>query len=150
MAKRSSFSSNRGGNLDLWTINTRTGAVGQLTDDEARDWDPAYTADGSQIVWSSDRGGNLEIWIANADGSGARQVSSDGIDAENPGVTPDGEWVVYMTSNPDKPPVCGRSVSTGRSPRSCSRELPSSPSSHRMGNTSCSTSRPVPIQEQDA
>jgi Tol biopolymer transport system component len=96
------FSSNRGGNLDLWTINTRTGAVGQLTDDEARDWDPAYTADGSRIVWSSDRGGNLEIWIANADGSGARQVSSDGMDAENPGVTPDGEWVVYMTSNPDR------------------------------------------------
>jgi Tol biopolymer transport system component len=96
------FSSNRGGNLDLWTINTRTGAVRQLTDDEARDWDPAYTADGSRILWSSDRGGNLEIWIANADGSGARQVSSDGVGAENPGATPDGEWIVYMTSNPDK------------------------------------------------
>jgi Tol biopolymer transport system component len=96
------FSSNRGGNLDLWTINTRTGAVLQLTDDEARDWDPAYTADGRQILWSSDRGGNLEIWMANADGSGARQVSSDGVDAENPGASPDGDWIVYMTSNPDK------------------------------------------------
>jgi Tol biopolymer transport system component len=95
------FSSNRGGNLDLWTTNTRTGSVLQLTDDEARDWDPAYTPDGSKIVWSSDRSGNLEIWIANADGSGARQVSSDGVDAENPSTTPDGEWVVYMTSNPD-------------------------------------------------
>jgi len=96
------FSSNRGGDLDLWTINTRTGSVLQLTDDEARDWDPAFSPDGSKIVWSSDRGGNLEIWIANADGSGARQVSDDGIDAENPGVTPDGEWVVYMSSNPDR------------------------------------------------
>jgi Tol biopolymer transport system component len=96
------FSSNRGGNLDLWTINTRTGAVFQLTDDEARDWDPAYTADGRHILWSSDRGGNLEIWMADADGSGARQVSNDGVDAENPGATPDGEWIVYMTSNPQK------------------------------------------------
>ncbi len=97
------FSSNRGGNLDLWTIDTTTGNVQQLTDDEARDWDPAYTPDGSKILWSSDRGGNLEIWMANADGSGARMVSSDGIDAENPGATPDGEWIVYMTSNPSHP-----------------------------------------------
>jgi len=96
------FSSNRGGSLDLWTINTRTGSVLQLTDDEASDWDPAYSADGSEIVWSSDRSGNLEIWMANADGSGARQVTDDGVSAENPGMTPDGEWVVYMTSNPDK------------------------------------------------
>ena len=96
------FSSNRSGNLDLWTVNTRSGAVRQLTDDEARDWDPAYVGDGSKIVWSSDRGGNLEIWIANADGSGARQVSQDGVGAENPTATPDGEWIVYMTSNPDK------------------------------------------------
>ena len=96
------FSSNRGGNLDLWTINASTGRVRQLTDDEAKDWDPAFSPDGSKVVWSSDRSGNLEIWIANADGSGARQVSSDGFDAENPGLTPDGEWVVYMTSNPDK------------------------------------------------
>ncbi len=97
------FSSNRGGNLDLWTIDTKTGSVQQLTDDEARDWDPAYSPDGRKILWSSDRGGNLEIWMANADGSGATRVSNDGMDAENPGATPDGEWIIYMTSNPDHP-----------------------------------------------
>jgi serine/threonine protein kinase/Tol biopolymer transport system component len=89
------FSSNRSGNLDLWSLEVATGAVRRVTDDAAEDWDPAFTADGKKIVWSSGRSGSLEIWMANADGSGAHQVSHDGTDAENPSVTPDGQWVIY-------------------------------------------------------
>jgi eukaryotic-like serine/threonine-protein kinase len=96
------FSSNRGGNLDLWTIDRENGALRQLTDDQAQDWDPAFTPDGKQILWSSDRAGHLEIWIANADGSGARQLTQDGSDAENPTQTPDGRWVVYWSGDPAK------------------------------------------------
>src|SRR5262249_20377953 len=96
------FSSNRSGNLDLWTTNTRTGDVRQITDDRADDWDPAFTADGRGILWSSNRSGHLEIWIASADGNGARQISHDGVDAENPTQTADGAYVVYASGNPDK------------------------------------------------
>ncbi len=97
------FSSNRGGNLDLWTIDRTTGVVHQITDDPAPDWDPAYSPDGRQILWSSSReSGKLEIWSANADGSGARQVSRDGISAQNPIATRDGAWIVYWSGNPDK------------------------------------------------
>ena len=95
------FTSNRSGNLDLWTMDLATGATSQITDDEANDWDPAFTPDGESIVWSSDRGGNLEIWTARIDGSQARQLSDDGHDAENPTVTPD-SWVVFWSSNPEK------------------------------------------------
>ena len=100
--RRVLFSSNRSGNLDLWTFEIASGEIRQLTDDAAQDWDPAFTPDGRQIVWSSDRSGHLEIWIAEADGSAARQLSSDGSDAENPTVTRDGEWVVYWSANPDR------------------------------------------------
>jgi Tol biopolymer transport system component/predicted Ser/Thr protein kinase len=96
------FSSNRSGNLDLWTFSLRTGALRQITDDPAQDWDPAFTPDGKHILWSSDRGGNLEVWIANSDGSGARQLSRDGSDAENPTATPDGSWITYASGNPAK------------------------------------------------
>ena len=96
------FSSNLSGNLDLWAISTRTGALRQLTDDPAQDWDPAFTPDGKHILWSSDRRGNLEIWIANTDGSGARQLSRDDGDAENPTATPDGTWIVYGSGGPAK------------------------------------------------
>ena len=96
------FTSNRSGNLDLWTISRDSGTVRRITDDAAEDWDPAFTPDGQHIVWSSGRSGHLEIWTANADGSEARQVSTDGIDAENPSATPDGQWVVYNSFNGDK------------------------------------------------
>jgi serine/threonine protein kinase len=96
------FSSNRSGNLDLWSLSTKTGVLKQLTDDPAQDWDPAFTPDGRHILWSSDRGGHLEIWIAAPDGSDPRQLSYDGKDAENPTVTPDGAWVVYGSANPAK------------------------------------------------
>ena len=101
--KRILFSSNRGGNLDLWTIDRGTGAIRQVTDDPAQDWDPAWTPDGKQVLWGSDRGsGRLEVWTANADGSGAHQVTHDGISAQNPTATPDGRWIVYWSGNPEK------------------------------------------------
>ncbi|HEX5044333.1 MAG TPA: hypothetical protein VFV75_15610, partial [Candidatus Polarisedimenticolaceae bacterium] len=96
------FSSNRSGNLDLWTLNLATGDVRQVTDDTAEDWDPAFTADGRGILWSSSRGGHLEIWTANLDGTGARQLTRDGLDAENPTQTADGAFVVYASGNPSR------------------------------------------------
>ena len=100
--KRILFSSNRSGNLDLWTMELETGALRQVTDDSAQDWDPAFTPDGAHILWDSDRTGNLEVWTANADGSGARQITRDGVDAENPTETPDGQWIVYWSGNSEK------------------------------------------------
>jgi eukaryotic-like serine/threonine-protein kinase len=96
------FSSNRSGNMDLWTLETRTGALRQLTDDPAQDWDPGFTPDGQHVLWSSDRSGNLEIWTAGIDGSGARQVTHDGVDAENPTATPDGRFIVYTSGNTER------------------------------------------------
>jgi Tol biopolymer transport system component len=96
------FSSNRSGQLDLWTLTLANGEVRQITDDAAADWDPAFSPDGRSILWSSNRSGNLEVWMANADGSSARRVSNDGQDAENPTLTRDGKWVIYSSSNPEK------------------------------------------------
>jgi Tol biopolymer transport system component len=102
---RIAFSSNRNGNMDLWLLDVRSGALRQVTDDLAQDWDPAFTPDGKQVLWSSDRSGNLEIWIAGTDGSGARQLTHDGVDAENPTMTSDGRYVVYTSGNPKGPGV---------------------------------------------
>ena len=96
------FSSNRSGNMDLWVLETRTGALRQLTDDPAQDWDPGFSPDGRHVLWSSDRSGHLEIWIAGADGSDARQVTRDGVDAENPTATPDGRFILYTSGSPER------------------------------------------------
>jgi Tol biopolymer transport system component/serine/threonine protein kinase len=97
------FSSNRGGNLDLWVTDLATGAERRLTHDPALDWDPAFTTDG-HLLWSTNRGGSFEIWRADADGSHAVQLSHDG-NAENPTATPDGRWIVYVSLNADQPGI---------------------------------------------
>jgi Tol biopolymer transport system component len=96
------FSSDRGGNLDLWEVSLRTNALRQLTADAADDWDPAFTRDGKVLLWSSNRSGAFEIWTAAADGSSARQLTHDGVDAENPTATADGQWIIYGSANPGK------------------------------------------------
>jgi len=96
------FSSNRSGNLDLWMVSTRTGAIKSITEDAAEDWDPGFTPDGRHLLWSSNRSGAFEIWTAALDGTGARQVSQDGEDAENPTGTRDGKWVVFTSANRTK------------------------------------------------
>ena len=95
------FTSNRTGNLDLWTVDTANGHLRQLTDDPARDWDPAFTPDG-RVLFSSNRGGHFEIWMADADGSNLHQVSQDGAHAMNPTITPDARWIVYSSSSAEK------------------------------------------------
>ncbi len=96
------YSALRGGNVDLWSLQPRTGSVRRLTDSAAVDYDPAFTPDGKRLIFSSDRSGHFEIWMADADGSGARQVSHDGVDAENATATPDGKWIVYASADPKK------------------------------------------------
>jgi Tol biopolymer transport system component len=99
------FTSNRSGNVDLFSYEFGPRRLTQLTEHAADDWDGAYTPDGRSILWSSDRGGNLEIWMADADGSNPHQVSHDGVDAENPTMTADREWVVYTSSHPERPGI---------------------------------------------
>jgi Tol biopolymer transport system component len=96
------YSALRGGNVDVWSLQPRTGAVRRLTDSPAVDYDPAFTPDGKHLIFSSNRSGSYEIWMADADGSGARQVTHDGVDAENATATPDGTWIVYASADPKK------------------------------------------------
>jgi serine/threonine protein kinase/Tol biopolymer transport system component len=93
------FSSNRGGNLDLWLLTLESGAARRVTHDPALDWDPRFTADGG-LLWSSNRDGSFGIWRAEGDGSNAVRVGRGGGDAENPGITPDGRFIVYASGDP--------------------------------------------------
>jgi len=88
------FTSDRGGNLDIWRLDRATGELRRLTDHEAFDWDPALSPDGRRLLFSSNRSGRFQIWIAEADGASPRQVT-DLENAQNPTMTPDGEWILF-------------------------------------------------------
>ena len=95
------FSSNRGGNLDIWEVSSKSGAIRRLTDDPADDWDPGFTRDG-RLIWSSGRTGHLEIWTADSDGTSPRPVTRQSADAENPTAAPDGA-IYYAVTNSREP-----------------------------------------------
>jgi len=109
------FSSERSGNLDLWSLSLETGDLRQITDDAASDWDPAFTSDG-RLVWSSTRSGVFEIWTAEADGSGSKQLTHDGVDAENPAISRDLKWLVYGSTRPGEVGIW-RSQADGSNPK---------------------------------
>jgi dipeptidyl aminopeptidase/acylaminoacyl peptidase len=47
----------------------------QITDDDAKDWDPEWSPDGSRITYYSDRSGTYEVWTIDPDGTGPMQLT---------------------------------------------------------------------------
>ncbi|MCB1009661.1 MAG: protein kinase [Acidobacteria bacterium] len=88
------FTSDRGGNLDIWRLDRASGELRRLTDHEASDWDPALSPDGRRLAFSSNRSGRFQIWIADAEGVSPRQLTNLE-NAQNPTMTGDGEWIVF-------------------------------------------------------
>jgi eukaryotic-like serine/threonine-protein kinase len=50
----------KNGNRDVWTIEIERGIATPLTRNEANDWHPVWSADGTQLLFNSDRSGKAE------------------------------------------------------------------------------------------
>jgi serine/threonine protein kinase len=94
------FTSDRGGNVDIWELTIATGALRRLTDHDGVDWDPHASADGTTLFFSSNRGGHFEVWSSTLDGVNPQQLTRDGVDAENPSTPASGDWIFYDSTNP--------------------------------------------------
>ncbi len=57
--------------------------------------DPAWSPDGSQIVFASRREGTQHLFVMKADGSGARRLTSSAMDDSQPDWSPDGRTIVF-------------------------------------------------------
>ncbi len=71
------FTSNRDGDSDIYVMDADGGNLQQLTDDPARDWDPAWSPGCTRIVFPSDRDGDNEIYAMDADGGNVQQLTDD-------------------------------------------------------------------------
>ena len=73
------FDSDRGNQVDLWTMRSDGTGLARLTDDKELDELAEWSPNRKQIAWT--RGGEEsptgEIWVMNADGTGKRQVTSN-------------------------------------------------------------------------
>lgn len=77
---------------DIYVVNVDGSGLIRLTDDPARDWDAAWSPDGTQVAFQSERDGDWAIYTMNADGSGQTRVT----DGRGPDWSPDGSTIVFF------------------------------------------------------
>jgi Tol biopolymer transport system component len=80
---------------DLYTLPITGGEATRITEGQAYDMQPRFSADGTRLVFVSDRNGSENLWIAHADGTDARPLTTG--ERENyvsPVWAPDGTYVM--------------------------------------------------------
>ena len=81
---------------DLWLMRIGE-APRNLTNDRALDTDPAWSPDGSRIVYSSDRaGGLLNLWVHDVSSGEQRQLTRLQTSAMGAAWSPDGRRVAFL------------------------------------------------------
>jgi tetratricopeptide (TPR) repeat protein len=63
------YTSDYGGNWDIYVVNSKGGSPARLTTDPAEDGLPTFSPDGKQIAFLSHRDGTWAIWAMGIDGS---------------------------------------------------------------------------------
>jgi WD40 repeat protein len=86
---------------DLWLVDD--GEIVRLTDDDATDAWPDFSADGDWLIFVSDRDGQMDLWRYRIDSEQMLKIS-DGPGREfGPRVSADGRFVAYLESADDAP-----------------------------------------------
>ena len=88
MASASLLAMAVGGNTDVYAANVDGTALQRLTASPGIDTDPAFSPDGTKIVFESDRSGTEQLYVMNADGSDQRRLSFGGARYASPVVEP--------------------------------------------------------------
>ena len=89
------YTTEAGGNPDIWIMNADGSRRVQLTSTPGQDMAPRVTSDGRYIVYMSDRDGGPRVWRMGLDGSGAMRVTTDMIGRPRVSLSGDGKWVYY-------------------------------------------------------
>ncbi len=84
-----------GGQIDLVLIEVKSGAVTPLTEDRAKDVEPAFTPDGSHLVFRSDRDGVSNLYALRLSDGVLSRITTVLGGAFLPDVSPDGRTLVF-------------------------------------------------------
>jgi len=88
---------------EIYVMNADGSGLQNVTNDPHNDYGPAWSPDGTRILFSSDRDGNMEfqtseIYVVNADGSGLQNVTNNPGYDHQPAWSPDGTRVAFSSN----------------------------------------------------
>jgi Tol biopolymer transport system component len=83
-------------NVNIWRLDTQTGARKLLIGSSYGSGGPQYSPDGRKIAFHSNQSGNSEIWTCDADGVNCQQLTLVGrTQTGSPWWSPDGRWLAF-------------------------------------------------------
>jgi Tol biopolymer transport system component len=91
------YSSERGGQSDIYVAAADGSGEVRLTDDPGQDWAPSWSRDGRHVLFTSDRTGTHDIWRVAIDGSELTRLTADGSDDDVAAEAPDGSRIAFVS-----------------------------------------------------
>ncbi len=86
---------------DIYAVRSDGTSEIRLTRDPADDVWPAWSPDGTRIVFERVSNGPGDLWIMNADGSDAHQLTDTAVSETHPVWSPDGRWIAFAVTQPN-------------------------------------------------
>jgi Tol biopolymer transport system component len=91
--------------LDIYVMKTDGTNVRRLTNNNAANFCPLFTADGKKVMWSSNvgdpKGREFDLWMVDKTGGTPERVTTaPGFDGF-PHFSPDGKWLVWASNRAD-------------------------------------------------
>lgn len=102
--KTLTYTGDRDGKLDIYTIPVDGGEEVQLTRESGLNDGPEYAPDGSRIYFNSTRTGRMQLWRMYPNGYDQEQVTDDGFNNWFPHISPDATRIAFLSFLPDVDP----------------------------------------------